>query len=157
MAKAAKGLKTLIRLSKFNVDEKRRTLTALQNREDQVLAEIRSAEMRLAYEQKMAQDNPSTVGFAFPNFYRAWTQKRMALEQALMAVRQQIETARDELAEAFREQKTYEVTQANREKREREEADRKEQIFLDEVGLTMHRRKEQEQAAADEEEFGGGD
>lgn len=146
MAKPAKGLKTLIRLSKFNVDEKRRVLTALQAREDQVLAEIRQAEAQLAREHKMATDNPTTVGFAFPAYYRAWTQLRNGLEQALMAVRQQIEVARDELAEAFREQKTYEVTQTNREKREREEADRKEQIFLDEVGLNMHRRKGEEQA-----------
>lgn len=157
MAKPAKGLKTLIRLSKFNVDEKRRALTALQAREDHVLEEIRQAELRLAYEHKMATENPTTVGFAFPAFYRAWTQQRHTLDQALQAVRQQIELARDELAEAFREQKTYEVTQANREKREREEADRKEQIFLDEVGLTMHRRRGEEQAAADAEEEKGGE
>lgn len=153
MAKPAKGLKTLIRLSKFNVDEKRRTLTALQTREDQVIAEIRAAEEQLVREQHAASENQA-FAFAFPAFYRAWAQQRQALEQALMAVRQQIEVARDELAEAFREQKTYEVTQANREKREREEADRKEQIFLDEIGLNMHRRKGEEQAAADKEEFG---
>lgn len=153
MAKPAKGLKTLIRLSKFNVDEKRRTLTALQTREDQVVEEIRRAEEQLVREQQMASENQA-VAFAFPAYYRAWAQQRHALEQALTAVRQQIEAARDELAEAFREQKTYEVTQANREKREREEADRKEQIFLDEIGLNMHRRKGEEQAAAEKEEFG---
>lgn len=151
MAKPAKGLKTLIRLSKFNVDEKRRVLTALQTREDQVIDEIRQAEEQLVREQRMASENQA-VAFAFAAFYQAWAHHRHALEQALMAVRQQIEVARDELAEAFREQKTYEVTQANREKREREEADRKEQIFLDEIGLNMHRRKEQERAAADEDE-----
>jgi flagellar export protein FliJ len=156
MAKPAKGLKTLIRLSKFNVDEKRRVLTALQTREDEVLAEIRRAEEQLVREQEMARENPATVGFAFPAFFRAWQRNREGLEQALAVVREQIEVARDELAEAFREQKTYEVTQANRERREREEADRKEQIFLDEVGLTMHRRKGEEQAAIDAEEQGGG-
>lgn len=153
MAKPAKGLKTLIRLSKFNVDEKRRVLTALQTREDQVVEEIRLAEEQLVREQKLASENQA-FAFAFPTFYRAWAGQRQALEQALAAVRQQIEAARDELAEAFREQKTYEVTQANREKREREEADRKEQIFLDEIGLNMHRRKGEQQAEADKEEFG---
>ncbi|MGE5516492.1 MAG: flagellar FliJ family protein [Bacteroidota bacterium] len=156
MAKPAKGLKTLIRLSKFNVDEKRRALTALQAREDEVLAEIQAAEDQLVHEQQLATANAETIGFAFPRFYQAWAQRRHSMEQALIALRQQIEQARDELAEAFREQKTYEVTQANREKREREEADRKEQIFLDEVGLTMHRRKGEQQAADDAEEEAGG-
>lgn len=156
MAKPAKGLKTLIRLSKFNVDEKRRALTALQAREDEIVAEIQAAEGQLVREQQLATANAETIGFAFPLFYQAWAQRRHGMEQALIAVRQQIELARDELAEAFREQKTYEVTQANREKREREEADRKEQIFLDEVGLNMHRRKGEQQAAADAEEEGGG-
>lgn len=142
MAKQAKGLKTLIRLSKFNVDEKRRALTALQNREDQILAEIAQAEAQLVHEQQVAAADPSGVGTMFAAYYRAWLTFRQQQDQTLAAVRRQIEAARDELSEAFRELKTYEVTQANREKREREEADRKEQLFLDEVGLTIHRRKE---------------
>ncbi|HLO77027.1 MAG TPA: flagellar export protein FliJ [Magnetospirillum sp.] len=153
MAKPAKGLKTLIRLSKFNVDEKRRMLTALQAREDEVIEEIRRGEEQLLHEQQLAAEDATGVGFAYGAFHRAWMQRRDLMHQALAAVRQQIEVARDELAEAFREQKTYEVTQANREKREREEADRKEQIFLDEVGLTMHRRKTQQ--AAEDEDAGG--
>lgn len=149
-AKGAKGLKTLIRLSKFSVDEKRRTLTTLQAREDQMLAEIRMAELQLLQEQQLASANPA-LSFAYPAYHRAWMQRRLMMEQALMALRREIEAARDDLAEAFRELKTYEVTQKNREKREQEELDRKEQLFLDEVGLTMHRRRAEEQASDDEE------
>ena len=141
MAKPAKGLKTLIRLSKFNVDEKRRVLTQLQAREEHVIEEIRKGEEQLRHEQQLAAEDSIGVGFAYGAYHQAWMKKRDLMHQALAAVRAEIEKAREELAEAFRELKTYEVTQANREKREREEADRKEQIFLDEVGLTMHRRK----------------
>ncbi|MGE5476006.1 MAG: flagellar export protein FliJ [Bacteroidales bacterium] len=155
MAKPAKGLKTLIRLSKFNVDEKRRTLTALQTREDEVIAEIREGEEQLKREQQLAAEDATGIGFAYGAFHQAWMRRREMMYQALAAVREQIEVARDELAEAFREQKTYEVTQANREKREQQEADRKEQIFLDEVGLTMHRRKTEAAAEAEREESGG--
>ncbi len=155
MAKPAKGLKTLIRLSKFNVDEKRRTLTALQTREDAIIEEIRQGEEQLKREQELAAADATGVGFAYGAFHKAWMVRRDMMRQALAAVRQQIEVARDELAEAFREQKTYEVTQANREKREREEADRKEQIFLDEIGLNMHRRRTEAEAEADREEQGG--
>lgn len=155
MAKPAKGLKTLIRLSKFNVDEKRRVLTQLQAREEHVIEEIRKGEEQLRHEQQLAAEDSTGVGFAYGAYHQAWMKKRDLMHQALAAVRAEIEKAREELAEAFRELKTYEVTQANREKREREEADRKEQIFLDEVGLTMHRRKGEADAQADTEEFGG--
>lgn len=154
MAKPAKGLKTLIRLSKFNVDEKRRMLTALQAREDHILEEIRAGEEQLKREQELAAHDATGIGFAYGAFHQAWMRRRDLMHQALAAVRAEIEAAREELAEAFRELKTYEVTQANREKREREEADRKEQIFLDEVGLTMHRRKGEADAEAEREEHG---
>ena len=142
MAKQAKGIKTLIRLSKFNVDEKRRALTALQAREDQLLDDIAKGEERLKEEQRIASADATGIGYLYGAYHRAWMQTREDQERALAAVRAQIELARDELAEAYRELKTYEVTQANREKAEREEADRKEQIFLDEVGMNMHLRKD---------------
>jgi len=146
----AKGLKPLIRLSKFNVDEKRRALTALQNREDQILAHIQAAEQQLLHEQQVASQDQG-VAYLFPAFLAAWKTRRQNLEQMLAAVRAEIEVARDDLAEAFRALKTYEVTQANREKREREELDRKEQIFLDEIGQNTHlRRKAAEEAEESE-------
>lgn len=141
MAKQAKGLKTLIRLAKFEVDEKRRVLTALQNEEEKTLHDILQSEVRLRKEQELAASDAVGIGFMYGAYHRAWMAERQTLFARLGTIRQQIELARDELAEAFRTQKTYEVTQANREKREQEEADRKEQIFLDEVGMTQHRRK----------------
>lgn len=142
--RAAKGLKTLIRLAKFEVDEKRRVLVALQEREDAILADIAAAEEQLVREREAATRDAAGVGFIFAAFLDAWRGRRAQLDQTLAAVRQQIEIARDELAEAFRQQKSYEVTQANREKREREEENRKEQITLDEIGLTQYRRRERQ-------------
>jgi len=142
MAKQAKGLKTLIRLAKFDVDEKRRVLTALQNQEEQILHDILQSEVQLRKEQELAAADSTGVGFIYGAYHRAWMDQRQMLFNRLATIRQQIEIARDELAEAFRTQKTYEVTQANRERREQEELDRKEQAFLDEVAQTQHRRRE---------------
>jgi len=139
----AKGMKTLIRLSKFDVDEKRRVLTALQNREDEILAEIDHAEHRLKEEQKIAAADSTGVGYLYGAYHRAWRSQRDNQDMQLLTVRTQIEGAREELAEAYRQLKTYEVTQANRQRREREEEDRKEQNFLDEVGLTQFRRRDE--------------
>jgi flagellar export protein FliJ len=139
---AAKSLKTLLRLSRFTVDEKRRVLVELQAREDQILANITAAEAQLIEEQRIAAEDSTGAGFLYGAYADAWVAHRARLDQMLAEVRQQIELARDELAEAFRQQKTYEITQTNRERREREEADRKEQAFLDEVGLNIFRRRE---------------
>jgi len=151
MAKAAKkGLKPLIRLTKFTVDEKRRALTAWQDAEDQVLAQIQATDQQLLHEQQVASQDP-TVAYLFPAFLAQWKNRRQALENQLAAVRHELELARDALSEAFRELKTYEVTQANREKREREELERKEQIFLDEIGQNTHlRRKAEDEAEAND-------
>ena len=143
-AAKAKGLKTLIRLARFNVDEKRRMLTELQNREDQILEEIRQGEAQLKTEQQVAAEDATGVGFLYGAYHRAWMARREQQEIALMAVRHMIEGARDELAEAFRQLKTYEITQRERERREQQEADRKEQAFLDEMGQQMHQRKDME-------------
>jgi flagellar protein FliJ len=137
----SKGLKTLIRLAGFNVDEKRRVLVALQTREDEILAAIAAEERQLAEEQRIASEDSTGVGFLYGAYANAWLDRRGKYQTMLAAVRAEIEKARDDLAEAFREQKTYELTQTNREKRAKEEADQKEQAFLDEIGLNLYRRK----------------
>ena len=140
----AKGLKTLIRLARWEVDEKRRVLVALQTREEEIIATIRAAEQQLLHEQQVASQDPEAA-YLYGAFANAWLNYRAQLDATLAEVRAQIEIARDDLAEAFRQVKTYEVTQANREKREKEEADRKEQAVLDDIGIEIHRRREKDE------------
>ncbi|WP_096703278.1 flagellar export protein FliJ [Magnetospirillum sp. 15-1] len=141
---AAKGLHTLIRLSKWNVDEKQRVLVALQGREDEILAAIRHAEESLIHEQQVASADAAGVGFAYAAFANAWLSRREQLMQMLEQVRQEIIKARDDLADAFNQLKTYELTQKERERRAQAERDKKEQAFLDEIGLNIHRRRDKE-------------
>jgi len=139
---ANKGLRTLIRLSKWNVDEKQRVLVALQGREDEILGWIKRSEEQLKEEQRIAAEDSEGVGFSYGNFANAWLSRREQLLSMLEMVRAEIVRARDELAEAFNELKTYEITQRERERRAQEERDHKEQAFLDEIGLNIHRRKD---------------
>ncbi len=138
----SKGLKTLIRLNKFNVDEKRRVLTALQAREDQILADMEAAKDRLHHEQTVAAGDSTGAGFYYGSYASAYLRRREQMAAQLAAVRQQIVAARDDLAEAYRELKTFEISQANRDTREQEERDRTEQAVMDEIGQTLHRRKD---------------
>ncbi|MBI3446349.1 MAG: hypothetical protein HY055_13580 [Magnetospirillum sp.] len=139
-----KGLKTLIRLSKWNVDEKQRVLVALQGREDEILSWIRQSEEQLKEEQRLAAEDTTGIGFAYGAFANAWLGRREQMFGMLEMVRAEIVRAREELAEAYNELKTFEITQRERDRRAQEERDKKEQAFLDEVGLNIHRRKDKQ-------------
>ena len=52
---------------------------------------------------------------------------------------------RDEIIEAYQELKTLEITQENRDKRELAELERKTNAMLDEIGLTLHRRRQEQE------------
>lgn len=147
MAGPQKGLKTLIRLGKFQVDEKRRILVALQNREDQIIAQQAQADEQLKLEQQLAGEDSAGVGFGYGFYHQAWMQQREQRMAALAQVRAEIETARDDLAEAFKSLKTYETTQAARDKAEQAELDRKDRLFMDEIGQNQHRLKQERDEA----------
>jgi hypothetical protein len=66
------------------------------------------------------------------------------LTRALGEAESKVEAVRAELADLFLEQKQYEITQSNREKRERERLAKIEQGMLDEIALTQHKQKKVE-------------
>ncbi|EPY02839.1 hypothetical protein [Magnetospirillum fulvum] len=145
---AAKGLATLIRLSKWAVDDKRRVLTALQAREDEILADIAAAEAQLITEQRAAAEDATGIGFVYGAYARFWLDRRAQFDSMLAQIRAEIVRAEDELSEAFNQLKTFEITERERTRRATEERERKEQAFLDEIGLNIHRRRGQTEPPA---------
>jgi flagellar protein FliJ len=138
-----KGLAALIRLHSWRLDEKRRELADLQRLEDQFLANARRLDDEMAAEQAFAMQHSADLGsFTFGGFTRGMKERRAKIDASLAEVRGRIEEKRNEVAEAFRELKRYEVTQAEREKREKVEADRRAQAALDEVSLVQHVRRQ---------------
>ena len=136
----SKGLGSLIRLGKWTVDEKRRVLGALHAHEDEVIATIEAMDEQLAAEQGVVTADTTGAGFTFGGFYDRHLDRREALLRQLEELRREIEAARDDLAEAYRDLKTYETAEKQRLAREREEEGRKDQETLDEIGLNLHRR-----------------
>lgn len=137
-----KSLQNLIRLGKWHLDEKRRALTALHEREDQAIETLRLMDAELITERAAAEADALGAGLTFGSFYDRHLQRREALQRQLEALRAEIEIARDELAETYRQLKTYETAEANRLRRQREEMERREQATLDEIGLNLHRRRQ---------------
>lgn len=131
----AKDFKTLIRMRKWALDEKRRELGELQGVLDNLIAEKTALEQALLAEQKVAAENPELAGFAYGTFANAVIAEREALEQRIAEQEEKVDAFRDEVADAFKAFKTAEIAERNRVKAERAEEDRKEQEELDEIGM----------------------
>lgn len=135
-----KGLPALIRLHSWQLDGKRRELSDLERLEDQLLAEAQRLEDEVAAEQDYAKESESG-GYAYAGFALGVIERRKRIQASIDDIRAQIEAKRDEVADAYRELKRYEITLAERKKREKVEADRRDQAALDEVSLIQYERR----------------
>jgi flagellar export protein FliJ len=134
-----KGLPTLIRVRQWELEERRRKLADLEG----LAAQLDEAISRLDDEVKMEQSivqSSLEVNFAYAPYAAAAIERRRTLLASLEDVRQQIETAHEEVTIAYQELKKYEIAQDNRRRRARVETNRREQIVLDEIGLVGFRR-----------------
>ncbi|MBV8538049.1 MAG: flagellar FliJ family protein [Alphaproteobacteria bacterium] len=138
-----KGLAALIRLHTWRLDEKRRELADLQRLEDQFLEDGRRLQAEVAAEQEFAKTSDGGA-FSYGGFAIGVIERRKRIEASIAEVRRRIDDKRAEVAEAFQELKRYEITQAERLKRERAEADRRNQADLDEISLTQYQRRAKE-------------
>lgn len=134
-----KGIEALIKIHSFELDEKRRTLKEIEEFRAQIEESLEALADELAKEQAAAR-NSDEGGFAYGGFARSVIQRRTALNASLDAATQQVEAAREAVAQAFEALKKYEITKAGRDSAALAEARRRERILLDELGLTAYSR-----------------
>ncbi len=142
MSKKAKDMKSLLRLNRWTVDERRRELGVLLTRESQLIEEGLRLDREMIAEKEAATLNPITAGFHFGGYAGEHRRRREALESLLAALRGEIEAARDVLAAAYRQLKVYEEVHKERLRQEGIEEAQKEQVVLDEIAQTQHSRKQ---------------
>ena len=140
------NLKTVIRLHKWQLDEKRRALSELQNLRDRLVDELMRLREMVRHEQETARNDPA-VAFGYPAFAAAARDRDLRLQQSIAQVDRQIEAATEEMAEAFQELKRFELAEEERLKREREKIRRKEDAMLDETALVGFRRRQEQESA----------
>ena len=148
---AKNDLKTLIRVHQFELDEKRRQLGNLL-RFEQSLENRKILLAQRFKEEEEAAKNDQTAALTFGAYVDWHIDENKRVDRALADARQEIALMRDEIREAYQELKTFEITQENREKREAAELERKNNAVLDEIGLTLYRRKRDEDADDSEED-----
>ncbi|MBK4717349.1 flagellar FliJ family protein [Azospirillum sp. YIM DDC1] len=142
------SLKTIIRLQKWKLDEKRRALAELQSLADRLQAEIERLKEEIAAERDTARGNVE-YAFTYSNYIQAAMERGKRLTQSMGQVEAQIAVATDEMAEAFQELKRYELAEEERLKREKEKLKRKEANMLDETALVGFRRRQQEESSVE--------
>ena len=135
-----KGLPTLIRVRTWALEEKRRKVADLEALEAQLVEAIARLDDEVQLENQVAS-NDTDARFTYGAYINAAIERRRTLDASVDDVRRQIEAAREEVTLAYQELKKFEVAQSNRKRRAREEANRREQIVLDEVGLESFRRR----------------
>lgn len=127
-----KSRESLIRLKKFQVDDKRRQVTQIESMiaefermagelDDQILAEQRRVGIA------------DVTHFAYPTFAKAAAQRRDNLLNSANELKEQLDRARDELSEAVEELKKFELMEERDQLRERAELEAADQDALDEI------------------------
>lgn len=136
-----KDLHSLIRLRKWDVDEKQRALAVLLRHEESVIDRQAALEAEIVQEMSFAGQLPADQRGTLSAYLKRCENFRAGLVAALQDIRHRIGVAQDHLAESYRRLKTFEVTQDQRDLAEAKEEARLDTIELNEIGLNLHRRK----------------
>jgi flagellar export protein FliJ len=133
-----KSRETLIRLKRFQVDEKRRRVAQIE----MMIADFERMSNELDREIKAeeARSGITDVGhFAYPTYAKAAKVRRDNLVQSADNLRIQLEEAKGHLAEAFEEMKKVEVLDDREKTAERAIQNQRDQATMDAIGLRAAR------------------
>ncbi len=133
-----KSRETLIRLKKFQVDEKRRRVAQIEG----MIAEFERMASDLDREIQAEQDRAGIhdpAHFAYPTYAKAAIQRRENLVRSADELRTKLDDAKLVLQEAFEELKKVELLDERDQMRERAAEEAREQADLDAIGLMRSR------------------
>jgi flagellar protein FliJ len=141
-----KALDGLIRLHRWKLDEKRLKLAELERLVGALREEMRKLEGAVAHEGAVASAS-AEASYGFGAFAAEAIERRRRLEQSLAEADEQVRAASDEVADAFRDLKKFDVVKSRELRLAEERTRRREQATLDEIGLTLYRRNKKESVA----------
>jgi flagellar export protein FliJ len=133
-----KSRETLIRLKKFQVDEKRRRVAQIEG----MIAEFQRMAADLDREITSEQERAGIhdpAHFAYPTYAKAAIQRRENLKRSADELAGQLEEAKAALGEAFEDLKKVELLDERDQARERADENAREQAELDGIGLMRAR------------------
>ncbi len=132
-----KSRDSLIRLKRFQSDEKRRQVSQLEMMIGEFRRMASDLDDQILHEQTRVGVHDVTH-FAYPTFAKAAMQRRENLKVSIRELEEKLELARDELAEAVEELKKVELIEERDQVRDRDARDMVEQEQLDEMAGRRH-------------------
>ncbi|MCW5750610.1 MAG: flagellar FliJ family protein [Alphaproteobacteria bacterium] len=134
-----KSVGTLIRLHRWQLDERRRVLKDLE--EMRTGMEERLARLSREIEAEQARAANDELRFAYGPFARQAIERRQTILRSIEEIAGRIEKAREDVADAYREAKKYERLEQEQRHRDQMRAGRLEQRSFDEVALAGFERR----------------
>ncbi|PLW75605.1 flagellar export protein FliJ [Cohaesibacter celericrescens] len=135
-----KSRESLIRLKRFQVDEKRRQVGQIELMVTEFEGMIRDLDNQIVVEEQKA--GISDIGhFAYPTFAKAAMQRKDNLLVSIADLNEQLERAQDLLREAVGELKKVEKLEERDHQREQAAQEQAEQEELDEFTMIGRRRR----------------
>lgn len=128
-----KSRDTLMRLKRFQVDEKRRRVARIES----MIAEFDRMAADLGREIAQEEQRAGITDkahFAYPTYARAAMQRRDNLKHSADELKGQLADARLELEEAFEEMKKFEILDDREQARERQAEAGRDQAEMDRIG-----------------------
>lgn len=132
-----KSRDSLIRLKRFQSDEKRRQVSQLEMMIAEFMRMIGDLDDQILAEQSRVGVH-DIAHYAYPTFAKAAIVRRDNLKVSVRELDEKLELARDELAEAVEELKKVELMEERDQVRDRDARDAAEQVELDDMASRRH-------------------
>ena len=133
-----KSRDTLIRLKRFNVDEKRRRVAQIEAMIAEFDRMASDLDREIATEEQRAGIS-DLAHFAYPTYAKAARSRRDNLVNSANELKDQLADAQAELGEAFEALKKVEILQDRERAAERATENAREQAAMDSIGLRAAR------------------
>ncbi len=135
-----RALPNLIRLHRWQLDERRRAVADLEALRLTICQDIDRLEVEIAEESGASRELTEGVAL-FPSYFANARARRTRMEASIEEIDASLDAAREEAAKAYRELRKYEIALENFERQEELADNRREQAEQDEVGLNIFRRR----------------
>ncbi|MBL8573506.1 MAG: flagellar export protein FliJ [Hyphomicrobiaceae bacterium] len=132
-----KSRESLIRLKRFQVDEKRRQVTSIESMIAEMVRMAKDLDDQIVSEQNRVGIHDVTH-YAYPTFAKAAMTRRDNLKVSIQGLEAQLAAARDGLSEAVEDLKKVELLDERDQGRERDVRDAREQEAMDEMASRRH-------------------
>lgn len=133
------ALESMVRVHQWMLDERQRKLADLQALVQKLKDDLTALDHQLESEREVAGQS-AEAGMAYPAFVAAALDRRKKLCDTIADLETEVESVREEVAEAFGELKKFEMARDNHEARQAANRNRRERLNFDELGVSIYRR-----------------